>query len=141
MSKPRLHASTEAVLKTIMDTSRGTGTIGYMHKALLFGMKVGAYLALRRVDLMTGCLSHEEIYCLGGTTEDILDKVEKYAGTKGVDIESVLKEKLASAILGRHEAERHLAEAKEALKNADIREKVAYSEVNTLERLLKELVP
>lgn len=140
MSKPRLHASTEAVLKTIMDTSRGSSTIDYMHKALLFGIKVGAYLALRRVDLMTNCLSHEEIYCLGGTTEDILDQVEKAAKTGGVDIEAILKEKLQESMASQVHALGLIEKAQEAMDEARICHEVFCRETKILEGMMKELV-
>ncbi len=58
---------------------------------------------------------------------------------KSLHVAMVRKERLASAIVGRHAAEEHLAEAKEALRNADICEKVANGEVAMLEQLLKEL--
>lgn len=139
MSKPRLHASTEAVLKTIMDTSRGSGTIGYMHKALLFGIKVGAYLALRRVDLMTSCLSHEEIYCLGGTTEDILDQVENAAKNGGVDIEAILKEKIQESMASQGSALGLIEKAEDALDEARICHEVFRRETEILKNMLKEL--
>lgn len=141
MTKPRLHASTEAVLKTIMDTSaRGTSTLSHMHNAFLFGMKVGAYLALRRVDLMTGCLSHEEIYCLGGTTEDILDQVEKAAEAGGGDIEAILKEKLQESMASQVHALGLIEKAQEAMDEARICHEVFCRETKILEGMMKELV-
>jgi hypothetical protein len=140
MSKPLLHSSTEAVLKKILDTSaRGTSTLGYMHLAFLFGMKVGAYLSFRRVNIMASSLTHEEIYCLGGTTEDILEKIGECAVARGVDIEAIIKERLQEAKAGRSNATLAMEDLQEKLEEARVTYNASTREEKFLEDMLKEL--
>jgi hypothetical protein len=137
---PRIHSSTEAVLTKILNGSeKSLSVLGCMHLAFLFGKKVGAYLAFRRVNIMASSLTHEEIYCLGGTTEEILDKIEKFSGTRGVDIEAILKEKLEVSMASQMIGIGMIDKAKEALEEAYLGHRVSCRETDILKDLIKEL--
>lgn len=105
------------------------------------GRKYGVYQALRQADSSWTNLDECGVHSLSASTGDLLMRiVHRIDEIKSLYVVMV-EERLASAIVGRHAAEEHLAEAKEALKNADICEKVAHREVAVLEQMLKELKP
>jgi len=103
------------------------------------GRKYGVYQALRQADSSWTNLDECGVHSLSASIGDLLTRiVHRINEIKSLHV-SMVEERLALAIVGRCAAEEHLAEAKEALKRADICEKVANGEVAVLEQMLKEI--
>jgi len=123
-----------------MNTSpRGAHVLDHMHLAFLFGMKVGAYMALCRVSKMCRIMTHEEVFRLGKTTDDILDQVEKAAKSGGGDIEAIIEERLQEARSGCASSLMAVQDLQEKIDEARITQSASEREVKFLEKMLKDL--
>lgn len=123
------------------DVHLDTRTRAFASDIFEAGQKNGFYHVLRLTDDGWADLDDVAVNDLSYNRVSILDLIAQKFKEAKVAYVTMIEERLALAIVGRHAAEEHLAEAKEALKHADICEKVAHGEVAVLEQMLKELKP